>query len=84
MVMVITETIIITIVKAVVLPAMGLIIGTLVHMTKKLIRRVERLEDKHAELDKDLAVQGSKLNNIQTSVHQINRKLDKIIDKLVA
>ena len=82
--MVITETIIITIVKAVVLPAMGLIIGTLVHMTKKLIRRVERLEDKHAELDKDLAVQGSKLNNIQTSVHQINRKLDKIIDKLVA
>ena len=49
----------------------------------RLFKRIEHLERNVTHIDKAQAVQGAQLADIKTDIHQINKKLDKIIDKLV-
>lgn len=53
-------------------------------MVKRVFNRLDTLEHEVSIIDKNQAVQGSQLSNMETDIHQINNKLDKIIDKLVA
>lgn len=50
---------------------------------QKVDNRIEHIEKEITELDKAQAVQNVQLNDIKQDIHQINKKLDKIIDKLV-
>lgn len=49
---------------------------------KRLYNRVDAIEQKVAELDKFQAVQATQLLDIKQDIHNMNIKLDKIIDKL--
>ena len=46
-------------------------------------QRIQHIEKDLAELDKAQAVHNVQLNDIKQDIHAINKKLDKIIDKLV-
>ncbi len=61
-----------------VLPALGFFMW----MAKRIITRVEHLEDKVSELDKHTAVHESIIKEIQSDIRAMDRKLDKIIEKL--
>lgn len=52
------------------------------YMMKKTINRIDKHEDELKDLDKKQAVQSSQLSDVKEDVHQINTKLDKILDKL--
>lgn len=60
----------------------GPIIGLFAWVGKRLHRRVDELEHAINELDKSHAVQQSQLLDIKRDVHQINKKLDKILDRV--
>ena len=51
-------------------------------VAKRLINRVEQLEDKVAELDKHTAVHKTIISDIRSDIRSIDRKLDKIFDAL--
>lgn len=58
------------------------LMGIFAWIGKRLHRRVDLLEHNINELDKSHAVQQSQLKDIKEDVHQINRKLDKILDRV--
>ena len=68
--------------KYVILYASGPIMGLFAWIGKRLHRRVDELEHSIYELDKSHAVQQSQLRDIKEDVHQINKKLDKILDRV--
>ena len=51
-------------------------------VTARLFNRLEGLEKEVAHIDKAQAVQAAQLSDIKEDIHQISKKLDKIIDKL--
>lgn len=57
------------------------IVGWLV---RRVFVRLDKLEREVTVIDKYQAVQAAQLLDIKTDVHQINKKLDKIIDKLTS
>jgi len=73
---------IIDIIKYIVIYAAGPIMGLFAWIGKRLHKRLDDLEHNIYELDKSHAVQQSQLKDIKEDVHQINRKLDKILDRV--
>ena len=69
-------------VKQIATISVGPIIGLFAWIGKRLHKRVDQLEHNINELDKSHAVQQSQLVDIKREVHQINRKLDKILERL--
>ena len=49
---------------------------------RRLYMRVDEMEDKIIELDKSHAVQQAQLTDIKEDIHKIDKKLDKIYDKI--
>ena len=70
------------IVKEVVYIAVGPVIGVFAWIGKLFHRRVSLIEHKVGLLDKDSAVHQAKLIDIKEDIHNIDIKLDKILDKV--
>lgn len=51
-------------------------------VTKRLFDRLETVEKEVVQIDKAQAVQEAQLTDIKQDIHQLSKKLDKIIDKL--
>lgn len=58
------------------------IAGLLGWLGKRIHNRIDKLENKVAELDKTHAVQQAQLADLREDIHNIDKKLDKILDKL--
>ena len=76
------ETPIMAAIKQIAIISAGPIIGLFAWIGKRLHRRVDQLEHSIKELDKSHAVQQSQLRDIKEDVHEINKKLDKILDRV--
>lgn len=70
------------VVKQITIVAAGPLIGLFAWVGNRLHKRVDVLEHNINELEKGHAVQQSQLKDIKEDVHQINRKLDKILDRV--
>ena len=66
------------VVEVLLLPALA-IIGWI---AKRLVTRVENVEQRVSELDKHIAVHESIISDMHMHVTSIDKKLDKIIEKL--
>lgn len=60
--------------------AVGVITAGFAWVAKRLHSRVDDLENKLSDLDKEQAVQASQLKDLKEDIHQINKKLDRILD----
>lgn len=58
------------------------IVGLFAWLGKRLYNRLDALETKVNELDKTHAVQQMQLAELKADIQSIDRKLDKILDKL--
>ena len=74
------ETIIIA--KQILVYALGPIMGLFAWMGKKMHKEVENNKKDINDLKISHAVQGSQLKDLKEDVHQINKKLDKILDRV--
>jgi hypothetical protein len=78
-----TEAGIIAALKHIINPILVGAIGLMGWGGRVLLGRVKKLEEQHAELDKQQAVQGSQLKEMRDDIHSIDKKLDKILDKIL-
>lgn len=69
-------------IKAIMTYATGPIVGLFAWMGKRLHNRIDTLESNLYEMDKVQAVHESKVKDIKEDVREINRKLDKILDRV--
>jgi prefoldin subunit 5 len=58
-------------------------IGIFIWVAKRLVARVEKLEDKVNKLDKHTAVHESVIDDIHADIRNIENKLDRILDRLM-
>lgn len=58
------------------------LLGLFAWIGRRLYKRVDTLEHDLIKIDKEQAVQASQLKDIKDDIHQINKKLDRILDKL--
>lgn len=70
------------IVKEVVYIAVGPVIGVFAWIGKLFHKRVNLIEYKINHLDKEHAVCEAKVEDIKEDIHNIDKKLDKILDKV--
>ncbi len=61
-----------------VIPAIGFMVWT----AKRIITRVEKVEQRVSELDKHVAVHQSIIEDIRSDIRVIDRKLDHIVNLL--
>ena len=62
--------------------AIGPVIGLFAWIGKRLHLRIDKIEHKVVELDKSDAIQRTQLKDIKEDIHNIDKKLDKILDKV--
>lgn len=58
----------------------GPLVALFAWIAKRLYRRVDAMEAALIKTEKELAVQASQLKDIKDDIHQINKKLDRLIE----
>ena len=76
------ESSLLPIIKELFMIAVGPLIGLFAWVGKRLHTRIDKIEQKVVDLDKSDAIQRTQLKDIKEDIHSIDKKLDKILDKV--